>query len=54
MSEGGGHFNVINSLYVSEHSEHLAFWWGKIHYFHGGGVPPAPLNLTKIPHKSFF
>ena len=42
----GGHFYVFTLLYVLEHSEHfcfcLLFWWEKIYYFHGWGVPPSP------------
>ena len=57
---GRGDFSVFTLLHVSEPSEHfcfcLLFWWGKINYFHGWGVPPSPPfaeNSAKIINLIF-
>ena len=52
---GGGIFMSLVYYMFLEHSEHfcfcLLFWWEKIYYFHGWGVPPSPPfaeNYAKI------
>ena len=43
-------FQIILNTYVFAY-----FWWGKINYFHGWGLPPPPFaeNFMKIINLIF-